>query len=439
MVAAFAFLFMALLAKDILPLGDRYILRGVGEGIALAVGVGWLVSHQVDGLVKRYAVVLCYLGILAATAIVSRRPLFVILQVLSLGAVMLFFIAYVESSQRDRDLSRRNLVTMGYACCLACGGSLLLLAAKPQMAFELTPEGNRFRGLFNEPAMMGAVSGLLIGLAAFGRVGWLIRIGGALSAVPCVYFTGSRTSWGAAIAALLLTGSLYLRQRRAWIVALAFVGALGGLGLVILDMRLAPDVPSRVLRSGSIDTLSGRTALWGLALQKYKESPILGYGFTTGSDALITDMGDTLSTAFGVTDRAHAKAFSLHSGYVQALLDSGAVGASLYLSVLTLSLWRLFRHDRERLRGAEMYCLVFFCISNLADTIIFGAAVFYEVFFWYVAVLAMGTVGSAREPSTETARLAIEGHMTWPLGQPVRAIDEPVLVAGARRYPLLQD
>jgi len=437
----FITLLAALLAKDILPLGDRYVLRGVSEGIALTVGAGWLITHQFHRFAKRYVLILSYLATLVLTAFVSQRPLFVILQVMSLASVTLFFIAYVESSAPNRDTFRWNLLTVDCAFLLVCAGSLVLLVTRPQLVFEITPEGNRFRGLFNEPAMMGAVSGLLIGLSAFGRLSWLIRISGALVAIPCLYFTGSRTSWGAAVAGLLITGIIYIRQKRAWMIALAFVGVIGGLGLVILDVHLASETKSKVIRSGSIGSLSGRTVLWDLAFEKYQDSPFLGYGFTTGSDALASDMGDTLNTAFGVADRSQQKAFSLHSGYIQALLDSGAIGTSLYLSILCLALWRLFRYDQERLHGAEMYCLLFFSISNLTDTIIFGAAVFYEAFYWYLSALAMSVVGLANEASAESLNHVRDEQRALPscqLASPLKT-DSQSMPASARRYPLLQD
>jgi O-antigen ligase len=181
--------------------------------------------------------------------------------------------------------------------------------------------------------------------------------------------------------------------------------------------------------------------LWELALKKYQDSPLLGYGFTTGSDALASEMGDTLSTAFGVADRSQQKLFSLHSGYIQALLDSGILGATLYIAILGLALWRLFRYDYERRYGAEMYCLVFFSISNLTDTIIFGAAVFYEVFYWYLSILALGCVGLAQQGLRESDRTShllespsatlVPDFSLIPENQP-----KPARI---RRFPLLQD
>jgi O-antigen ligase len=377
--------------------------------------------------------ILSYLLVLALTAICSQRPFFVLLQVLSLASVVLFFVAYIESSAQKQDAFRWNVFAISCAFILVCVGSLVLLAVQPSSAFEVTSEGNRFRGLFNEPAMMGAVSGLLLGLASFGRLNWLVRVAGALAALPCLFLTGSRTSWGAAIAALLITGALYISKKGPWIIGLAFMGIVGGVSLVMFDIRMGADVESKVIRSGSIETLSGRTVLWDLALKKYQGSPFFGYGFTTGSDALVADMSDTLNTAFGVSDRSQQKTFSLHSGYLQALLDSGAIGVTLYVAILISAIWGMWKYGAEYLHGAEMYSLIFFSVSNVTDTIIFGAAVFYEVYFWYLPVLAMSLGGLVPERSADTPTAFLTEAILYSKEK------EDVLPKARRQYPLLQE
>jgi O-antigen ligase len=280
--------------------------------------------------------------------------------------------------------------------------------------------------------MMGAVSGLLLGLVAFGRFNLLVRMAGALAAIPCLYLTGSRTSWGAAIAALLITGALYITKNRTWMIGLAFAGIIGGISLIILDVHVPSGDQSKVIRSGSIETLSGRTVLWDLALKKYHDSPFLGYGFTAGSDALASDMGDTLSAAFGVSDRSQQRTFSLHSGYIQALLDSGAVGAILYMAILISAMWGMWKYGGGRLHGAEMYALIFFIVSNVTDTIIFGAAVFYEAYFWYLPVLAMSLreLDPVSVADVPTSLLKERGILFRE--------NEDIATKSRRQYPLLQ-
>ena len=386
-------------------------------------------------------VIFSYLVVLGLTALVSQRPLFVILQVLSLASVTLFFIAYVEASANNQTIFQSNLLSIAIAFSLVCIGSLLFLQSRPELAYEITPEGNRFRGLLNEPAMMGAISGLLLGIAIFGKFYWIIRVLGSCAALPCLYLTGSRTSSVAVVIGLFVTGILYLREKKSWIVGLTFVCVVGGLGLIAADLRISVDTQSRIIRSGSLNTMSGRTVLWELALRRYLDSPVLGYGFTTGSDALLSDLDGQLSTAFGVSGFTQHQSFSLHSGYIQALLDSGAIGACLYVAILGTALWRLVRYDHERHYGAEMYCLVFFALSNIADTIIFGAAVFYEVFYWYLSVLALSGVGLALRISIQCSdgmldhgSALISKKQDLSIGaysQPTKSID--------RHFPLLQD
>lgn len=440
MRVVFVGLLIAMLAKDLLPLGDRFILRGVSEGLALAFGVHWLLTRASAGSLQRYAVILAYLATLFITASVSQRPLFVIAQAVSLSAVVLFFIANAETSAGQDELRLANLKAVLYAFAIACTMSLVLLGTRPALAYEITTEGNRFKGLFSEPAMMGAVSGLLVGLATFLKVGILPRLVALASALPCLYLTGSRTSWGAALACLAIVALLYLRQKKAWAVGLVCLGLVSGLLAVASDFHVSSEAQSKMIRSGSIETLSGRTALWELAMEKFKESPLLGFGFTTGSDGLIPYLSSTLSTAFGVSDSSNQKAFSLHNGYIQALMDSGVLGASLYVATLGLALGRMLKYDVQRRYGAEMFGLLFFAISNLADTIIFGAAVYYEVFYWHLAVIGLGlsALTDARVNDVQ-----IRATSLMPLDSSVRPDPVPTKHLGravrARRLPLLQE
>lgn len=431
----FLILMIALLSKDILPLGDRYVLRGTSEGLALAAGLFWLLQHRTGDFTRRYFLIISYLATLFLTALVSQRPFFVTFQAASLASVIIFFIAYIESTRLKPDIIDWNLKAVGSAFALVCMGSLILLAVRPQLTFEITPEGNRFKGVFSEPAMMGAVAGLLIGISALGKYHWSLRFAGILTGGPCLYLTGSRTSWGAAIAALLISGIIYIKHKRAGAIALVLIGVIGSLGFIIADFHIASDTQSKVIRSGSIGTLSGRTALWELALIKYQDSPVLGFGFTTGSDALASDMGDTLRTAFGVTDRSQQRAFSLHSGYIQSLMDSGAIGASLYVAIIAFSLWNLFRYDHQRRYGAVMYGLIFFSLSNVTDTIIFGAAVFYEVYYWYLSILSLSLVAVTHREFTQSSGNSADTRVA-DLSEQAKAISTSTKT---RHFPLLQD
>jgi len=87
----------------------------------------------------------------------------------------------------------------------------------------------------------------------------------------------------------------------------------------------------------------------------------------------------------------YGKSFTptLHNGFLQSLLDSGFLGASLYLTIIWFVIWVLLKQDTARQYGAELYVLIFMTLSNFGETVIFSAAMYPGVLYWYVAVFAL--------------------------------------------------
>jgi len=400
MFAVFLLLVLSLLAKDATPLGDRYVLRGLSEGLALVVGSCGIALSGFRGLTWHHAGLALYMTVLLASIPVVENPLYVGLQVLSLVAVVAFSYAYVGEASRNRQLTRQALRTMLIALTGICAASLLLRYWSPELAFEQTFEGPRFRGLFSKPAMMGAAAGMLWGLGLFIRWHWPIRVLALSAAVPCLVLTQSRTFWAAAALATVASSVRYWRWRAvcsaAGVLATVAVLAIGiGIGT---QLRLAPLTESKLLRQDSIETFSGRTAMWTQALEQYWLHPWLGYGFTAGGQVLQEGDRKGLSTAFH-QGPSHGS-LTLHNGYVQALLDSGAIGGALYLAVIVSALAAFLWYDRYKEYGGEFYCLLFLAVANLGETVIFGAGVLHGVWYWYLTVLALSLPRLAPQSST---------------------------------------
>jgi O-antigen ligase len=387
MVWVFGILITALVLKDIVYLGDTYVLRGLSQGTALAVGVAWLATRGRVDLAGRYWPVFAYLAVLPMTIFVTRRPLFVGLQVLSLYAVVLFFLAFVESR---REAGKSTIVPLGVIAAVytaVCLASVILSVTAPALAYESTLEGLRFKGLFGKSAMMGATAGLLFGLSLFGQWSRTLRVAGLLGSLPCLYMTGSRTFWIAAVVSAALTAVLYLKRKLTWLMVLGTLALVLALAYMTGSVRMHIEKPSQIVRQQSLENLSGRTKIWSMAADKFRERPLLGYGFTAGGDAF---EGHTIETRALSTPAGPTWLFSLHNGYFQALLDSGALGMSFYLAVMVAAFWKLFIRDKRRNYGPEWYALAFLAIGNVGESIVFGAAVDYEVFYWYVAIFALG-------------------------------------------------
>lgn len=390
----FAFSIIALLIKDTVPIGDRYVLRGLSQGLCLVVGLYWLTTADAVRAMRLYAALFIYLFILLMTVAVARDSFGVLFQVVSFAAIILFGMAYMERSP-DARLAYEFMFKIAFWSFFAvCAVSVVVLLIWPWYTFEYEfwSGHRRFRGVFSEPALMAGLSGFLLGIAMFFknmRPRW--RVAAGVVAAFCLALTQMRSGWAGFAVATLATVMVYWRHRALAIGSVVFLLLIGIQSAITLDPDAASEGASDSFRSDSIETLSGRLPLWEAALARFTERPVLGYGFMYGSDALIEDMaamaasGDQSLRVF-----LNTETFTLHSGYVQSLLDSGALGAFLYLIVVITAVVAILRKDRARQFGALFYCLVFSLVFNLAETYIKGSGGAHSVFYWYNAIFALG-------------------------------------------------
>lgn len=411
-------LVLFLVAKDTLPLGDRFVLRGIAQALCLAYGLLWLLRHPNKVLLNRYGLVFAYLFVLALTVFVSRDPVLSGFQVLSLTSVILFFVAAVESDSDSPATNRvlRNVVTLAYTC--ACIGSILAIWLWPEIAYVIR-EGTgqvRFTGLFTEPAMLGASSGLLLGLAAFGRfpstpVVRLARLFAGGAAIACLTLTGARTFWIAAILAITFTYGFYGRRKLRGMLGAGYLAITVAIAIFAFDLQVTQRQIEKVARMDSISSLSGRSKLWELSSEQFAKRLLLGYGYTMGGTALYApEISQHRSGTYVESLRRQGvQRPSLHNGYIQALLDSGSIGAVLYLGIIGMAIYRILLNDKRRQFGPELYILVFLSMANLGESIIGPASVFHSILFWYAAILAMSVgrqsrLNVARDYLQETER-----------------------------------
>ena len=335
----------------------------------------------------------------------------VALQVFSLLAVSLFFISFTERVTLESEAHTAGLRIALYALLAVSLGSLALYKISPALAYDQTVErltwdnAHRFKGLFGKPSGVAAAAGILFGLCLFTRGHWIVRGVGAGAALLCLYLTLSRSFWIGATLASLVTAAFYVKQKR-------LILAAGAIGLVLV-IAAATVVPlkmpalgeSKMLRSESLENLSGRTAVWSMALDRFWDRPVLGYGYTVGHHAFFVSRNGRAGE-FGSeqVDLLQKETFSLHNGYVQALLDSGAVGALFYVLIMAVTLWRIVRYDVDRRHPVVLYGIVFLGIANIGETVVYTPATFHAAFYWYAAAVALSLTGVRPSPAPEPVR-----------------------------------
>lgn len=397
------FLIVALVIKDITLIGDPYFLRIVSQGLCLVVGSIWLCGHLNLSLFKRYWPIFGYLMSLMLTVLVTNETVYVLLQVVSLTAVILFFIAYFESRADHPEASGKNfIITTVFSYSFICMLSLFAIFFFPDYAYEkIFFNEIRFRGVYSKSALIGSAAGVLIVFTLFGiRSAWGKVLPLACGCV-CLALTLTRATWVGCFLAITITVWFYYPRRRIFMASGAAVIAF--IAACMFVFNFSPDSGTltnvkQVLRVGSISTLNGRTKIWSDGFTAALTAPLLGHGFTTGGKAFqinahrknISDIALADNDSFLSFDKSRSIGMStLHNGIIQSLLDAGIIGTFFYITVMVMSFRYLILCDRMRSHPAEFACLLFLLISNLAQNVIYSAANFDSILFWCLAVFAL--------------------------------------------------
>jgi exopolysaccharide production protein ExoQ len=136
------------------------------------------------------------------------------------------------------------------------------------------------------------------------------------------------------------------------------VALLGGAGVLALASLRMGDIFSDV--TGKDMTLTGRTPLWALVVNKIAERPILGYGY----DAFWRTQGDAINQFLTW------KPGQAHNGYLDICLNLGVVGLFLVLFLIRDGMRRAVRlrscyGDNAGL--AMLVALILLLVRNCAE------------------------------------------------------------------------
>ena len=116
---------LLMIGKDTFQFGDPYYMRGAAQIVALLVAIALLIYRPPRQLVQRYWPLIGYVGSMILTSIQSSIPYFVLLQIGSLGAMLLFAVAYFEGN--DRTAREKALVrsVIGIYLCAALASLII--------------------------------------------------------------------------------------------------------------------------------------------------------------------------------------------------------------------------------------------------------------------------------------------------------------------------
>jgi len=267
----------------------------------------------------------------------------------------------------SRFSGERLLVLLGWVVLILAMATGFFAVLVPSYGLDHMTHSGAWTGVFNQKNTLGQVMvfGTGIGLAqkATNFSQQLFRYCIIFLSIAEVGLSRSREAW-LVCGAVLLVHFLFkgyklfrLSSRRTVLLLV--------LGCTLISSSLMAALYAFLLKLVGRDvTLTGRTVLWQAVLEQCRIHPIGGYG-------LATFWGT--GNAFPVYAITHWVPTSSHNGFLECLLELGAIGLILLLGILFLALQNaakiLTYHENFDSSKAWIYCILAISILNMVGDI----------------------------------------------------------------------
>lgn len=118
-------------------------------------------------------------------------------------------------------------------------------------------------------------------------------------------------------------------------------------------------------------SFTGRTYIWDIALEKIKQSWLIGYG--RGNSVIF----ESTSSSF-----FYKPTEETHNGFLEILLNSGLIGLVVLFSILFVIGNRLDKYKHHIISRVLSFSIISFLIMGLVES------VFYKIEFWIILVIS---------------------------------------------------
>jgi O-antigen ligase len=316
-----------------------------------------------------WIVVLCGFVFLSATW--SSHPLFTFRRsvILMAATAFAFYLGSCFEWDEQLDMFGRMVVV-----CVV--GSYLMVLAVPSYGISHDIHWGAWKGMFGHKNALGAVMafGILALLIAKPRgVPPWMRYAGAFLAIPLVVLSQSALALATAAFCIVVYFALFVirvKDRRTLPLWVAFVPLFTGIAWFMIG-----NADSFRQMLGRDQTLTGRLPLWNLLFQVIQHKPWLGYGYSVFWNRPSLELSYVVGQVLWVPLHAH-------NGYLDICLDLGLIGLGIFAIGLFIAFWRaakLFRRSSGPWDRWPLVFLVFFAVSNLAESYILRTRIFYWV------------------------------------------------------------
>lgn len=357
------------------------LLRGVAGFIGFAIGLPYVIARQ-NFFIRKHLVLSIYIISLLLSIIQAQQKMYCLLQVVSLIAVIIFFIAYTNNlsseSKDSKFFFNTFLIIIGTFCLL----SLLLYLISPSTVNYLVGRTMRFRGIFYRPGTMSVMSGLYCGIAIFGKYKNIVKIPAAAIGAVCLFLPLSRTYWIAFIVSSMTTYLLYVRKSASMmkVSITVYVVVLILMMVNVSHFSIEKEEIYSLARLDSAKTLSGRYDIWGHAFKQGYDK-IFGYGFGSGGSALGVEWEKKRQQILLIGDKT-----KLHNGFVQSFCDIGLIGTLFYCLIVLSPLLLLLKNDKERRFKVEFFCVLYLILTNFGESSIHTSAQLHTLIFYFIYI-----------------------------------------------------
>ncbi len=256
---------------------------------------------------------------------------------------------------------------------------------------------NRLLGMWDHPAVLGAFCMISypILIWKFTKVGWKGKTFIGLLLIITFFFhvaSGSRTTLGTALFGFILW-LIITKKFKELIVASILVS--------IFFIGIATSAPASMKRDKSkgIFFLTERDLIWKGAIKIIEESPLIGYGYRVEAKIFDNQKVYDISDLFFIATAQQP----LHSGYISIAAGGGLIGLILWLTLLTIPIYKSLRSNLTIEKGAVALIMIMLMITNLTETALTGYQSLTDIMFW-IAWVVGGKIYKFDEDFTKSTK-----------------------------------
>lgn len=284
-------------------------------------------------------------------------------------------------------------------------GTALLLAAVALLNLPivfLQPPGRLggALGIYTDKNILGLVMGLAVAFSVYALwatrhpTRWLIHAAGLIAASTALLKSDAVTSIALMpICMVLATAVLWLsRMLRLSTGSVLLIALLWLACLLTVYAAFGGRADSLLTLAFGDPTFSGRTEIWHFVVQMIAQRPLQGVGYASfwgiGQDSMVIESAPGFIVGL----------LQAHNGYLDILLQGGAIGLVLLFAVIVTALRLIDRRDAigsEKLRWLLLTLILFCVLHNAMESSWFRA--FSPV--WYIFLMAIGLALPRRPPA----------------------------------------